>query len=299
MTTKWIFATHSPNFAKNIIVEYEEYEMFHVTNTEIFNKSFVSRVNGFKQKKYKLLSDNEANVFFSEACLFVEGDTELEVFKNNNLRILYPKLHKIDIYSFEGKEDKLKLVNPNDRKTKIKYLVLIDMDKILNYSSKTKKYSTSGSSYLNVVKNKYIMNREKYHYGKKFTNTYGARNQITQKLETTIFDIDSTGLCVKQSDERVQLIELIQQYYGQYNFMPLDTTIEGAIINKNNYHLFYRWIKGYDWDQTIFDNLYDSLQTEVQKTTLLRLIFSGKQTGLIVRKKEVLKIKNSLEYSKL
>jgi len=275
-TTKWIFSTHSPAFVKNIIIEYESYDMFHVTNTEIFNKSHVSRVNGFKDKKHKLLSDNEANLFFSEVCLFVEGDTELEVFRNINLRVLHPKLHKVDIYSFDGKEDKLKLVNPNDRKTKIKYLVLIDMDKILNYSLKTKKYGSSGSSYLNVFKNKSLVNREKYHYTKKFNETYKIRSRITQTLKTFSFEIDNTGLCIKQSDQRRELVELIQQYYSQYNFMPLDTTIEGAIINKQNYQLFHKWFKEYEWDQTNFDNLYAELQTDDQKTTLLRLIFFGK-----------------------
>lgn len=275
-TTKWIFATHSPTFVKNIIVEHEDYEMFHVTNTEFFNKSYVSRINGFKEKKHKLISDNEANLFFSEVCVFVEGDTELEVFRNNNLRILYSKLNKIDIYAFEGKEDKLKLVNPNDRKTKINYLVIIDMDKILNYSPKKKKFTLSGSTYLNVIKNKNIIKREKYHYTKKFNDTFRIRSEITQRLKSNIFEIDSTGLCIEQSDERVEIIELIQQYYDQYNFIPLETTIEGAIINKRNYHLFYQWIKEHDWNKEKFDNLYSTLQTEDHKTTFLRLVFFGK-----------------------
>ncbi|WCR29480.1 retron Eco8 family effector endonuclease [Paenibacillus thiaminolyticus] len=275
-TTKWIFATHSPTFVKNIIVEHVDYEMFHVTNTEFFNNSYVSRINGFKEKKHKLISDNEANLFFSEVCLFVEGDTELEVFRNSNLRVLYPKLNNIDIYAFEGKEDKLKLVNPNDRKTKINYLVMIDMDKILNYSPKKKKYKLSGGTYLNVIKNKNIINREKYHYTKKFNDTYRVRSEITQRLTSNKFEVDSTGLCIEQSDERTELIELIQQYYDQYNFFPLETTIEGALINKRNYHLFYQWIKDYDWNQENFDNLYSILQTEDHKTTFLRLIFFGK-----------------------
>lgn len=275
-TTKWIFATHSPTFVKNIIVEHNEYEMFHITNTEFYNKSYVSRLNGFKEKKHKLISDNEANLFFSEACLFVEGDTELEVFNNKNLRILYPKLSKIDIYAFEGKEDKLKLVNPNDRKTKINYLVMMDMDKILNYSPKKKKFSISGSSYLNVMKNNNIINREKYHYKKKFNDTFKVRAEITQKLTSINFEVDSTGLCIEQSDERAELVELIQHYYGQYNFIPLDSTIEGAIINKSNHHLFHKWIQEYDWDREKFDNLYATLPSEEHKTTFLRLIFFGK-----------------------
>ncbi|MBE7899233.1 retron Eco8 family effector endonuclease [Paenibacillus polymyxa] len=275
-TTKWIFATHSPTFVKNIIVEHENYEIFHVTNTEFFNKSYVSRINGFKEKKHKLISDNEANLFFSEVCFFVEGDTELEVFRNNNLRILHPKLNKIDIYAFDGKEDKLKLVNPNDRKTKINYLVMIDMDKILNYSPKKKKYMLSGSAYLNVIKNRNIIKREKYHYTKKFNDTFRVRSEITQRLNSNKFEVDSTGLCIEQSEERAELIELIQQYYDQYNFMPLETTIEGAIINKRNYHFFLQWIKEHDWNQENFDNLYSDLQTEDHKATFLRLVFFGK-----------------------
>lgn len=211
-------------------------------------------------------------------------------FRNSNLRVLYPKLNNIDIYAFEGKEDKLKLVNLNDRKTKINYLVMIDMDKILNYSPKKKKYKLSGGTYLNVIKNKNIINREKYHYTKKFNDTYRVRSEITQRLTSNKFEVDSTGLCIEQSDERTELIELIQQYYDQYNFFPLETTIEGALINKRNYHLFYQWIKDYDWNQENFDNLYSILQTEDHKTTFLRLIFLEKQIGLVVRKKGIIKI---------
>ncbi|WNS43890.1 retron Eco8 family effector endonuclease [Paenibacillus sp. MMS20-IR301] len=286
VTTKWIFSTHSPSFTKNIIIENEEYEIFHVTNTELFNKSHITRINGFKQKKYKLLSDNEANLFFSEICLFVEGETELEIFRNGYLRTLFPKLHRVDIYSFDGKEDKLKLVNPNDRKSKIKYLVLIDMDKILNYSSKSKKYKTSGNAYLNVMKNNNIVNREKYHYKKKFKDTFRIRNEIAEKLKFTTFEIDSTGLCIKQNQERYELIELMQQYYAQYNFMPFETTIEGAIINRANYHLFYEWVKGYNWEDSKFETLYTSLQTDSQKTSLLRVIFFGKTEWLNGKKED-------------
>lgn len=296
-TTKWIFATHSPSFAKNIILENEKYEIFHVTNTPIFNRTQINRINGFKQKKYKLLSDNEAKLFFSEACLFVEGETELEIFKNEYLCTLFPELLTIDIYSFDGKDDKLKLVNPNDRKSKIKYLVLIDMDKILNYSPKAKKFSIAGNAYLNVIKNKCLVNREKYHYTKKFNDTFRVRNRISDKLKLTTFEIDSTGLCIKQNEERVELVDLMKKYYAQYNFMPLETTIEGAIINSANYQLFYEWIKEYNWEDSKFESLYSSLQTDNQKTSLLRVIFFGK-TDWLSGEKEDRKANQISEFAK-
>lgn len=134
----------------------------------------------------------------------------------------------------------------------------------------------SGSAYLNVIKNRNIIKREKYHYTKKFNDTFRVRSEITQRLNSNKFEVDSTGLCIEQSEERAELIELIQQYYDQYNFMPLETTIEGTIINKRNYHLFWQWIKEHDWNQENFDNLYSDLQTEDHKTTFLRLVFFGK-----------------------
>lgn len=294
-TTKWIFATHSPSFAKNIIIENVDYDIFHVTNTEIFSKSRLTKINGFKQKKYKLLSDNEASLFFSELCLFVEGDTELEIFKNEYIRILFPKLHKIDIYSFDGKDDKLKLVNPNDRKSKVKYIVLIDMDKVLSYVPKHKKFKTSGGSYLNAMKNQFITNREANHYKRKFNNTFRVRNEIENTLKSTKFEIDSTGLCIKESLERNKLIKLLKLYYSQYNFIPLETTIEGSIINKENYQLFYEWINKYKWDNSKFEILYNSLETDAQKTSFLRVIFFGKTDWLSGEKEES---RNNIEFSK-
>ncbi|OPG94390.1 hypothetical protein B2I21_30850 [Chryseobacterium mucoviscidosis] len=294
-TTKWIFATHSPSFAKNIIIENVDYDIFHVTNTEIFSRSRLTKINGFKQKKYKLLSDNEASLFFSELCLFVEGDTELEIFKNEYIRILFPKLHKIDIYSFDGKDDKLKLVNPNDRKSKVKYLVLIDMDKVLSYVPKHKKFKISGGSYLNAMKNQFIANREAYHYKRKFNDTFKVRNKIENTLKSTKFEIDSTGLCIKESQERSELIKLLKLYYSQYNFIPLETTIEGSIINKENYQIFYEWINKYNWDNSKFESLYNSLETDAQKTSLLRVIFFGKTDWLSGEKEES---RDNFEFSK-
>ncbi len=278
--TKWIFTTHSPNFIKNVIVEYTDYEIFHVTNTKLFNRSYVSKINGFQDKKYKLISDNEANLFFSETCFFVEGDTELEVFSNNNLRNLYPKLNLIDIYAFDGKEDKLKLVNPKDRNTKINYLVMIDMDKILSYKVSKKKFKLSGSEYLNVMKNEKTTKHEKYSYTNKFNSTFKVRNQIKQNLQSNNFEVDLTGLCIKESEERTELVKLIQNYCEQYNFFPLDTTIEGALINKNNYLIFHRWINEHEWNKTGFDLEYSKLNTEDHKATFLRLIFFGKTDWL-------------------
>lgn len=279
-STKWIFATHSPTFTKNIILENDNYNIFHITNNAFFNRTNVNKINGFKKRKYKLLSDNEANLFFSEACLFVEGDTELEVFKNKNIRTLFPKISKIDIYSFEGKNDKLQLVNPNDRKSKIKYMVLLDMDKLLSYTQKKKKYSITGSAYLNVLKDKNVVKRENYHYKQKFDNTFRTRNQIINRTTSTKFEIDSSGLCLKENQKRLELIDLMQQYCSEYNFLPLETTIEGSIININNYQLFYKWIEQYDWDKTIFRRIYESLTNDNQKTSFLRVIFYGKTDWL-------------------
>lgn len=136
------------------------------------------------------------------------------------------------------------------------------------------------------MKNNNIVNREKYHYKKKFKDTFRIRNEIAEKLKSTTFEIDSTGLCIKQNQERYELIELMQQYYAQYNFMPFETTIEGAIINRANYHLFYEWIKGYNWEDSKFETVYTSLQTDSQKTSLLRVIFFGKTEWLNGKKED-------------
>ncbi|MEH7613970.1 retron Eco8 family effector endonuclease [Gottfriedia acidiceleris] len=279
-TTKWIFATHSPAFTKNIILENENYDIFHITNNSLYNRTSVNKINGFKQRKYKFLSDNEANLFFSEACLFVEGDTELEVFRNENIRILFPALFKIDIYSFEGKNDKLQLVNPNDRKSKIKFLVLLDMDKLLSYVPKKKKYSITGNAYLNVLKDKNIISREHYHYKQKLNNTFRTRIEIQRRTSNDKFEVDSSGLCIMETSARRELIDLMQQYYSEYNFFPLETTIEGAIININNHQLFYDWLREHDWDDTNLQRIYGGLATENQKASFLRVIFYGKADWL-------------------
>lgn len=279
-TTKWIFSTHSPTFAKNIIIENHNYNIFHITNNQFYNSTTITKINGFKQKKYKLISDNEANMFFSEACLFVEGDTELELFKNNRLVEIFPSILRYDIYSFEGKNDKLQLVNPNDRKSKIKYLVLLDMDKILSYVTKKNKFSISGSSYVNALKNDDIQKQEQYMYKDKFKNSFKLRKEIKNIIKNSTFTIDSSGLCLEEENERIDLIEMIQRYFCQYNLFPLQTTIEGAIITKENHHLIYQWLNTFITKKDLLKKLYSGLNTDVQKTNLLKVLLFGKTDWL-------------------
>lgn len=64
------------------------------------NSTKISKLNSkYNDIRFiNMLSDNEARLFFSEYILFVEGATEVELFRNYNLQKLFPVLKRLDVY---------------------------------------------------------------------------------------------------------------------------------------------------------------------------------------------------------
>ena len=61
--------------------------------------------------KYRV-SDDHINSYFSRGILFVEGETELELFSNPYIKILFPKLKEIDVFKAMSDEPILNIMNP-------------------------------------------------------------------------------------------------------------------------------------------------------------------------------------------
>ena len=83
--------------------------------------------------KYRV-SDDHVNSYFSRGILFVEGATELELFSNPYIRILFPKLKKVDVFEAVSDKPILNIMNPKLTNTQTPYICLIDMDKAIKYS---------------------------------------------------------------------------------------------------------------------------------------------------------------------
>lgn len=137
-----IMSTHSPNILKAIIRLFKderEHNIFHFTLNEK-RITHVSLLNSrFKDKRFlNIFSDNEARLFFSEFILFVEGETELELFGNLELINKFPFLNRVDVY--KTNEVLLKAMNPRNSNASIPHLTIYDADKMVSYDFSDKKF---------------------------------------------------------------------------------------------------------------------------------------------------------------
>lgn len=74
---------------------------------------------------------------------------------------------------------------------------------------------------------------------------------------------------------------LIKNYCLSYNVYPVNTTIEGTLVNSNNIELFREWLNNrHQYDQINISNLYNISKNTDDVTSAFRLIVHGKYDTL-------------------
>ncbi|MBE5090622.1 AAA family ATPase [Bacillus thuringiensis] len=279
---RFMFATHSPAFVKNVIIKNQDSQILHVSRNEK-EKIIIKKMKDLREnRKIRFMSDREANLFFSTGCIFVEGETELELFTNENIANLFPQLIEYDVYNFDSKIDKLKLVNPADKKIPIKYFLIIDMDKVLVY--KNNKFELfKKEKYLNLLVNSEIKRKELNYYTKKFYNTVQVRKKIEDIIDNCNFPLNEKGILIEEKLYK-ELKQHIQDYFLEYNIYPVSSTIEGAIINEKSIYIVYDWLLTEVKNVSLLKRIFESLSEE-EKVVFIRMLFDGKPDSLANIKK--------------
>lgn len=241
----------------------------------IFLKNFythIKRIDKAIDDKYKLIvTEREASYLFSDFLLFVEGVTEVEIFNHQVLNNLFPILKRIDIINTNSNDHILKMMLPKRNKISIPYLVLIDLDKLIDFnitSSTQCKFTISNLWYSPLV-DKDLHQKLKYNFAKKSSKHYlYALNNIQHMIKSSF-----------SYSEKFHLIDNFEKTYSDIkqfclldDVYPVRTTIEGSLINKNSNKYFNRWRKNRNPNARLSDN---SLNLE-EKVVLNRLICSGK-----------------------
>lgn len=234
------FATHSPNILKMIIRLYENKKEHSIYHFSIVNgKETICTVmnSHFKDKRFlNVFNDNEARLFFSNFILFVEGETELELFGNSKLRTLFPVLKGVDV--FRTNEVMLKALNPTKSNVSIPFMVLYDADKMININPKNGAidFLQKEVNLFNIRK-KYrasYWGGRHYDYNRRLSNILsvnGVVNDLNKyKISFTKFDL--TGMI-----SRINRILIKSD-----RVFVASNTIEGVLINKNSFNVFLRWM---------------------------------------------------------
>jgi len=270
-------STHSARLVKNLIMRSSDLRLFDVKLND--KHTLIRNMKKFAQyspsSRYRV-TDDHINAYFSRAIIFVEGETELELFSNPYLQKLFPGLINIDIFQAMTQKPILNIMNPSLLRTQTPYICLIDMDKTLEYSRTTKKFR---------LKSEYIKedNKEKFQYRNKHKKQPYLLHQhkrvvaMAEKLHIHYY------LPYLSCDDQAfhDFIAALKQYLIAYNIFVLDTTIEGCLINRKSQSFAMEFLsqKVKEHDYSAFATYLETLG-KTDQINCLRLVFNGK-TDLI------------------
>lgn len=243
---KIIFATHSPNIVKSTIKLFPgEHKVFHFTKGKSEKTSSRLMVSKYADNRFlNTFGDNEARLFFSDFIIFVEGETEIELFGNPKLASKFKELQKADVYKTNAVS--LGGINPSFSNAAIPYLVLYDLDKFITVDI--------GKKILHI-KNDII---DIGHYREKYRRSY--INSDHREAAKSLRRIESlaTGSNVVMDAKRIYIEEidgfdgenihslvdfLNEDVLARLDIYVVPTTIEGALICNESIPLIVNWLK--------------------------------------------------------
>lgn len=266
-----IISTHSSRLVKNIMAS-DDLCLYRVSMKE--KHSHVVKMRKYLQyspdSKYRVLDDH-INSYFSKAILFVEGETELELFSNPYLQLIFPQLKKYDVYQAMSQSPILNIMHPNKVHTSIPYICLIDADKAIDFDINTYKLMLK-NEFFGETKEKFLFRNQKE------TAVYlpHLRTRI-EKMADKLHIHCFKPLYSSRDQNLIEFKSAVHQYLGRYSIFSFDTTIEGALINPQTFNFAMDFLKSQnkDCDFNAFQH-YMSLHGETDKINLLRLVYNGK-----------------------
>lgn len=270
-------ATHSPRFVKNILIkEQNNCTIYQVYKRREYSHLCLLSMFAKEEKREKFfLTEHHANAFFAKLLILVEGETELELLQNSYLRILFPVLKEAEI--IKGMSDKViyRIIDTTTRHYNVPMVALLDMDKILEWNVE-KNQMTWKREY------QFVSEKEKYYYGDKRNITVSRKKRIQAMCNKCKFSYRLPFFSSKDENYK-ELIKVIQDYYQNYNIFPVRTTIEGALINENNYTKILKYLSHIGkWDGV--EKAYQLLYNDTDRVNFLRLLFHGKSDFLLKTK---------------
>ncbi|MFH4745502.1 retron Eco8 family effector endonuclease [Vibrio harveyi] len=235
---KVVFATHSPNILKFVVKLFKDkQQIIHFSKNQSGSTSVIKLNSQYDDRRFlTIFSDNEARLFFSNYILFVEGATELEIFRNYKLSEKFSFLNEIDIY--ETNEVSLKYLNPKYSKAAIPFLILNDLDVLVKFDYTTEKLTldTGKYNFKKISKENHLC----------FVRKKDLRRR---SLIKSIVEVNGWNVPFNQKkygfdkfDNRI-FVKAVNEVLDSENAMLVRTTIEGVLINEQSIDLFHKWLR--------------------------------------------------------
>lgn len=284
LNTNILISTHSPRLVKTASIKMQN-KNINLYNIKINNnytkiKKMKSISDAKPSEKFRIL-DEHINSYFSKGILFVEGESELELFSNDYLQILFPFLSQIDVFKAMTDNKMLKQIDPNIINSWAPCLYLIDLDKALKYDKDNNSFKIKCADY--IEKNK---ERVKYFNKKKDKFDLRLMRIRLEKMANNLKIHYKLPFYSCNDRNYIALKNVISKYMLEYNYFVLNTTIEGMLINSHTKELYLDFLKKKHkatYDTMI--NWYNSI-TDNEKVNLLRMVTEG-YSDLFVKLKTV------------
>ncbi|WP_299569728.1 retron Eco8 family effector endonuclease [uncultured Shewanella sp.] len=239
-----ILATHSPNILKQSIRLFDcNQQVLHFSKGDN-GKTVIKKMNSqYDDPRFlNVFSDNEARLFFSSFIFFVEGSTELELFRSKALIKIFDFLRDVDVYPMNHLT--LRYVNPSYSNVAIPYLVLFDADVLLG---------------VDFVNNKFVVNSKTidlFNIAENTSNSYFGSKEYRQNKESLRIIEYLRGKELLLSKNRLKIMNvdmpsiirsINKGVLNPNNTHIANTTIEECLISSDSLIIFEKWlIKKFD-----------------------------------------------------
>lgn len=236
-----MISTHSPKLIADLCNKKSNYSIYRISRKGFYslvNKMNTSWIDNSKHK----VTIRETECYFYDSLVYVEGETEIQLFSHPKLLELFPKLRRVHFYSLDSNDQRLRTVHSEYLNLGIPYKLIVDMDKVIQYSKKNK-YKINSKSNITPLSNKCISKNENFRF-------YNSKDNIDIVSERKhIFDLKNNNYKVIPKKNYidnynyVDLISSIIKFCRFYNIITNQSTIEGCIITYEKIDLFVEFTK--------------------------------------------------------
>ena len=269
--TKPIVSTHSSRLIKRIL-SFDKISLYNIKLQN--NYTITNLMKKFQQyspsSKYRVLDDH-INSYFSKGILFVEGETELELFSNPYLRLLFPFLKTIDVFQAMSQEPILNIMNPKKTNSNVPYICLIDADKAFRYDSSKRQFELKKEYFKNSKERFYF--RSKKDRSDYLLHLHIKITKMAEKLKVHYYEPYFSCNDVNLEN----FTEAIHNYLMSYSVYMFKTTIEGALVNEYNLSLALEFLRQ-ETKPNDLDEFLTLLNSHMKKDqiNIIRLVYNGK-----------------------
>lgn len=281
---QFLSATHSARLLKNMLKwSGEECKVIHVSSVE--GHSVLTPIKHLSEnpdnRSRIMITDQHSNAYFSRFILSVEGASETEVFTNRYLQELFPALKQVDV--FEGMSDNVvqSIISPRQRHFHTQCLSVIDMDKVI-----CRKKGANAFDVVHKLLKPEGNLQKRYYYSWERDEERRKKKRIRGMAEKCRFHFLYPFYGCNDSVFQ-EFISTIKEFFLSRNIYVCKTTIEGVLINSNNFELFWGYYsKVTNEDDVLSVKTYYDQMGDIDKVNFLRLLVNGK-SDMILSLKEI------------